>query len=130
MSRENVEVVREVLEAFNRREIRLDLLHPEVEWIEDYRYPGAETFHGPAGAEQSVRKWWDAWEIELDPQEFIDVGNRVVVLGQSHFRGGGSEVALTAEFASVYDLRRDGKIIRVEVLPTRTEALEAVGLRE
>lgn len=129
MSQENVEVVRRAIEAFNRREIALDWFDPEVEWIEDPRYPGAETFHGPAGVERSVRQWWDAWEIELDPQEFIDVGDQVVVLGHGHYRGGGSEVPLTAEFASVYDFR-DGKIVRAEVFPTRGEALEAVGQRE
>jgi ketosteroid isomerase-like protein len=129
MSQENVEVVRRAIDAFNRREIRLDWLDPEVEWIEDPRYPGAETFHGSAGVERSVRKWWDAWEIEVRPQEFIDLGDRVVVLGHGHYRGGGSDVPLTAEFASVDDLR-DGKIVRAEWLQTRAEAFRAVGLSE
>jgi ketosteroid isomerase-like protein len=129
MSQENVEIVRRGIEALNRREIQLDWLDPDVEWIEDPRFPGAETFHGPAGVERSLRKWWDAWEIEARIQEFIDVGDQVVALGHGHFRGGGSDVPWTAEFAGVYDFR-DGKIVRFEVHPSHAEALEAVGLSE
>src|SRR5262245_2344009 len=129
MSQENVEVVRRAIEAFNRREIQLDWLDPGVEWIEDPRFPGAETLHGPAGVERSLRKWWDAWEVQARPQDCTCVGDQVVVVGHGHFRGGGSDVPVTAEFAGVYDLR-DGKIVRFEVLPSRAEALKAVGLSE
>ena len=49
MSQENVEIVRRGIESFNRRDmaaIRADA-HPQIEWVEDPRYPGAQTFHGP-----------------------------------------------------------------------------------
>ena len=131
MSRENVEVVRRGIEAFNRRDmaaIRADA-HPQIEWVEDPRYPGAQTFHGPDGVEQSVRKWWDAWMIELEPEDFIDLGDRIVVTGHGHYRGHGSDVVLTAEFATVYEIR-DHKVVRAEVLDSRQAALEAAGLRE
>ena len=131
MSEENVEIVRRGIEAFNRRDmaaIRADA-HPQVEWVEDPRYPGAQTFQGPDGVEQSVRKWWDAWMIELEPEDFIDLGDRVVVTGHGHYRGHGSDVTLTAEFAGVYEIR-ENKIVRAEVVESRQAALEAVRLRE
>jgi ketosteroid isomerase-like protein len=123
--------VRRGIEAFNRRDmaaIRADA-HPQIEWIEDRRYPGAQTFYGPDGVEESVRKWWEAWEIELDPEEFIDLSDRVVVVGHGRYHGHGSDVTLTAEFAGVYEVR-GGKIVRTEILESRHAALEAVGLAE
>ena len=108
--------------------IRADA-HPQVEWVEDPRYPGAQTFHGPDGVEQSVRKWWDAWMIELETEDFIDLGDRIVVTGHGHYRGHGSDVDLTAEFATVYEIR-ENKVVRAEVMGSRQAALEAVGLRE
>lgn len=131
MSRENVEIVRRGVEAFNRRDMAAirAVTHPQVERIEDPRYPGAQTFHGPDGVEQSVRKWWDAWDIELDPEDFIELGDQVVVTGHGHWRGQGSDMTLTAEFASVYEVR-DDKIARAEVFGSRQAALQAVGLRD
>jgi ketosteroid isomerase-like protein len=131
MSQENVEIVRRGIEAFNRRDIasiRADA-HPQIEWIEDSRYPGAQTFHGPDGVEESVRRWWEAWDIELDPEDFLDLGERVVVSGHGRYRGHESDVTLTAEFAGVYEVR-ENKVVRVEVLESRRAALEAVGLSE
>ena len=130
MSQENVELVRRWVEAFNRRELLLDDFDPDVEWVEDQRYPGAETFHGPAGVERSLKKWWDAWsEITMHLVEVIDLGDRVVVAGHTQARGHGSDVSVTAEFGGVYEFRRR-KIVRVQVLGSRADALEAAGLSE
>jgi ketosteroid isomerase-like protein len=128
MSQENVEVVWRATEAFNRRELLLDDLDPEVEWVEDQRFPGAESFHGPAGVERSVKKWWDAWsEITMELTEVIDLGDRVVIAGRSHARGHGSDVSVTAQFGGIYEFR-GGKVVRVQIFGGRAEALEAAGL--
>jgi ketosteroid isomerase-like protein len=135
MSRENVakekvEMAQRWIEAFNRRELLLEDFHPEVEWIEDPRYPGADTFHGRSGVQRSVEKWWDAWaQITLQVEELIDLSDRVVLAGRTEARGHDSDVTVTAEFGGVWEFR-DGKIVRVQVLGSRAEALEAVGLRE
>jgi len=130
MSEENVALVRRWVEAFNRRELLLDDFDPEVEWVEDQRYPGADTFHGPAGVERSLTKWWDAWsEITMQLVEVIDLDDRVVGAGHIQARGHGSDVSVTAEFGGVYEFRRR-KIVRVRVLGSRAEALEAAGLTE
>lgn len=122
-----MELARRQFEAFNRRELSLDDYDPEVEWVEDQRYPGADTFHGPAGVERSLKKWWDAWsELTTQLVEVIDLGDRVVVTGHTHARGHGREVSVTAEFGAVMEFRRR-KIVRVQVLGSRAEALEAAG---
>ena len=130
MSQENLELVRRAIEAFNRRELWLDWLDPEVEWVEDPRYPGAQTFHGPPGVQQSLEKWWDAWsEITMQVEEVIDLGDQVVIAGHTRARGHDSEVVLTGSFGGVYEFR-GGKVVRVQVCGSRAEAMEAVGLRE
>src|SRR5215208_4545806 len=77
MSQENVEIVRQGADAFNRRDIAAILrdFDHDAEWVEDQRYPGAETFSGPSGVERSIRKWWDAWgEIAMEIDETIRHG--------------------------------------------------------
>ncbi len=132
MSQENVEVVRRGIEALNRRDLAALLTHfdQDAEWVEDLRWPGAETFHGPSGVERSIRKWWDAWgDLFMDIDETIDIDDRVVLTGRVRARGHDSDVTVEAPFASIYEFRA-GKVVRVQVVGSRTEALEAVGLSE
>jgi ketosteroid isomerase-like protein len=132
MSQENVEIVRRGADSFNRRDMTAILadLDQDAEWVEDQRYPGAETFRGPSGVERSIRKWWDAWgEIEMALDETIDLGHRVVLAGRVRARGHDSEVTVEAPFGGVYEFRA-GKVFRVRILGSRDQALEAVGLRE
>ena len=132
MSQENVEIVRQGADAFNRRDIAAILrdFDHDAEWVEDQRYPGAEAFSGPSGVERSIRKWWDAWgEIAMDIDETIDMGDRVVLAGRVRARGHDSDVTVEAPFGGVYEFRA-GKVIRVQILASRAEAVEAVGLSE
>jgi ketosteroid isomerase-like protein len=132
MSQENVEIVRRGVDAFNRRDIAaiVEDFDEDAEWVEDQRYPGAETFRGPFGVERSVRKWWDAWgEITMTLDETIDLGDRVVLGGRVQARGHDSDVTVEAPFGGVYEFRA-GKVIRVQILGSRDEALEAAGLSE
>jgi uncharacterized protein len=132
MSRENVEIVRRGVDAFNDRDMAalLSDFDQNAEWVEDQRFPGAETFHGPSGVERSIRKWWDAWgEIAMDLEETIDLGDRVVVAGRMHARGHDSDVPVEAPFGGVYEFRA-GKVVRVQILGSRDEACEVAGLSE
>jgi ketosteroid isomerase-like protein len=130
VSQENVDTVRRAVEAFNRRELLLEIYAPEAEWIEDPRYPGAETFRGREGIRRSVEKWWETWSaVTLRVEEFIDAGDRVVMWGALEARARDPEVTIGGQFGGVWELR-DGLIVRVRVLGGREEALEAAGLTE
>jgi ketosteroid isomerase-like protein len=129
MSQENVEIVRRAIEAFNRREMLVEYLDPEVEWIEDPRYPDAQTYRGREGVERSIEKWWETWtSVALRVQEIVDADDRVVFWGVTEARGHDSEITVSAPFGGVWELR-DGLVVRVQVLAGREEALEAAGLR-
>src|SRR5215216_1172021 len=138
MSEETVEIVRRAHEAFNRvglgsestSRIAADLLHPEVEWHDQRELPGATVHHGIqevmrhlASAQESVH--YDA----ADLLEILDAGPCVVAVYRIHARGRSSGVPVERNAAHVYSFR-GARIDRVEIFGSRSEALEAVGLRE
>lgn len=130
MSQENVEVVRQLVQAFNRRDLAA-MTHwfaPEVEWE-----PG-----GPAAVERTLYRGrdevsdgfaatWETWEVfHVEESEVRDLGDSVVWLGSAQLRG---HIEVDQEFAIHFQLR-DGKIVRFQGFLTWREALQAVGLRE
>lgn len=70
---------------------------------------------------------WD--EHRWVPQEFIDAGDRVVVLQREYQRGKGSGIELVIDTATIVDLR-DGRVVRLQGYVNPAEALEAVGLSQ
>ena len=76
---------------------------------------------------ESVEQTWD--EHRIEPQEFIDAGDRVVVFLREYQRGKRSGIELTVDTAVIVDLRQ-GRIVRVQGYMDRAEALKAVGLSE
>ena len=132
MSQENVEIVQAAWEAWNAGDIgsATSAFHPEVRWHVAEDEPDAETVVGIEGVVREATSWAAAFEdFRGEPQEFIDVGERVVVL--IHFRGRARETDSYVEIeeTQVY-LLRDRKIIEVREYRSRAEALEAVGLQE
>jgi len=64
----------------------------------------------------------------MEPQEFIDAGDRVVVL-QREYQRSNSGVEMTIETAGILDLR-DGRVVRMQGYMDPAEALAAAGLPE
>jgi ketosteroid isomerase-like protein len=70
---------------------------------------------------------WEA--VEVIPEEYIDVGDWVVVGMRYRGRGRGSGIEVDDHLFEVHTLRA-GKIVRKVEFKRRSEALEAAGLRE
>ena len=131
MSQENVEIVRQVFEAYSTgdNEAALAAFDPDVEFDVSIR-PEGHVYRGHAGIAEAMRTWigtWEDWTMEVE--EIIDAGDRVLLVDRQIGRGKGSGVPLDQQTFWVYTLRK-GKIVRLKWLPTRQEALEAAGLRE
>ncbi len=131
MSQETVIVARNAVAAFNRRDVPalVEMTTDDFQWVtwtgtvQTTVYDGAE---GLAGYFQDA----DIWEVlNLDVQEFRDLGDKVLVVGMFHARGGGSGVEVRAPYYSAFFVS-DGKLARVFSFRTEEEALEAVGLLE
>jgi ketosteroid isomerase-like protein len=133
MSQENVEIVRQAVQAFNHRDLAAltKSFTAEVEWE-----PG-----GPAAVERALYQGrdqvadgfattWTAWEVfHIDESEIRDLGDSVVWLGHAQMRGEASHVDFDQQFA-IYFLIRSGKITRFRGFVSWKQALEAAGLQE
>jgi len=92
---------------------------------------GPTVYHGHEGLRSWFREWYEAWgNIEAEVEELIDAGDQVISVLTYRGRGrvSGIEVELT-RMAGVWPVR-EGKIVRAVWLPTRADALKAVGLSE
>jgi ketosteroid isomerase-like protein len=72
----------------------------------------------------STRQWADNW---AEPQELIDLGDRLVLLGEIYARGTASGIEVGRRYAMLWHISA-GKITREQVFNDPAEALEAVGL--
>jgi ketosteroid isomerase-like protein len=136
MSEENVELVRAVIDAHERRDFDavFAAYDPAIEWhTVGGRAPAWSDFEpvyrGHEGVRNFWRSWFTAWETaDFEYEEFIDAGDRVVTILSQRMRGRTSGIELEwNSYAQVWTVRND-KVVRVEFLPSRAEALEAVGL--
>jgi ketosteroid isomerase-like protein len=126
MSRENVEIVRAAIDAFNRGDFEAALEHAA---------PGAEIdlsrAVGPVHGVFSVDQWRerladfaDIWEnLRIEPDEFIDAGRNVVVPWTMHGRGR-EGIEVTIRVTWVWTIQ-DQAIERVAMYQERQEALDA-----
>jgi ketosteroid isomerase-like protein len=134
MSQENVEIVREAFESFagGDQEKTARLVDPEIEFhgtvggLEEGRIA-----HGLAQIAQVFEEEdLEAWEERrLEPEEFIDAGDNVVVLLHEYRRGRGSGVELETDTAVVCAVRA-GRVVRIQGYMDRDAALEAAGLSD
>ncbi|HEX6586057.1 MAG TPA: nuclear transport factor 2 family protein [Solirubrobacterales bacterium] len=133
MSHEDVELVSQLIGAFNQRNLAAmtPSFDPEVEWT-----PGGpaaverEVYRGRDEVSNAFAATWETWEVfHLEESELRDLGDSLVWLGRARLTGGASHVELDQEFA-IHFLVRGGKIVRFRGFREWQEALEAAGLRE
>ena len=72
----------------------------------------------------------ESWErLTNRPQEFRDLGESVLALGQMDLAARATGIEFSQELGEVFDFRA-GKIVRIRDFLTHAEALEAAGLSE
>src|SRR3954447_8251301 len=124
----NLETVQSAYQAFGSGDIEgvLAALDPGVEWIEPDVLPFGGTHRGPqAVAEEVFAQMPGAWEsFDLAPEEWIDGGDTVVMLGQITISKEGREA--TMRVAQVWKLR-DGKAVRFESLQDTLATARVLG---
>jgi ketosteroid isomerase-like protein len=129
MSRENVETTRKGMEAFNRRDFDAALasLHDEVTW--ERFLSRAEAATPLVRGKEELRHVWEsqveALDLRIEPEEFISIGEKVIVPTQVIAQGSGSDITLTGSVTWVYSFER-GVVTRVEGFETPDDALRGV----
>ena len=137
MSQENVQVARRLWEQLTEAAATGQATplpafgwDPEVEYIEDPRWPGAGVYRGAEAIQARFAEYLDVLgRTDMSVVELLDAGNAVI----SIFRTGG-ESAQTGlpfehEWAYVWTFRA-GRVVEWRAYFDKGEALEAVGLSE
>ena len=129
MPEENLEIVRRSYRVFNEGGFDAvmagDMFAPEIVLdVSPAGIPGLGTYDGYDGVKAFFDDWFgafpfDEWEIELE--ELVDRGDRVVALCRQRGRGAGSGASVELEFGQVFELH-DGKFTRIEIHLDRAQA--------
>jgi ketosteroid isomerase-like protein len=132
MSEENVAKARAFIEAYNRRDFdaAVENFDPEIEWILPARQ-SSDSCRGP----DEVKRFWEGIdetfeELRLEPQEWIDAGDRVATRLRHHGQGKGSGIEINTELYHQVATFRDGRMVRIEYFAEWAEAREAAGVRD
>lgn len=131
MSQANVVIARNAVAAFNRRDVPglVQITTDDFEWVTWTGTVEPTVYNGADGLAGYFRDA-DVWEVlNLDVQEFRDLGDQVLVVGTFHARGGGSGVEVRAPYYSAFFIS-EGKLARVLSFRTEDEAVAAMGPRE
>jgi ketosteroid isomerase-like protein len=130
MSRANVEVAQQALDAFSRRDVQAlrALNHPDLEldWSASRGWQAGVY----RGIDAALRYYTDSYdifeEIVFEPDRFIDAGESVVVPNVARSRGRDG-IEVLARSTLVFTVRSE-RITRICLYQETGEALKAVGL--
>jgi ketosteroid isomerase-like protein len=115
MSFNNLEILRKGYGDFATGNIPsvLAIFDPKIEWIEADGFPYGGTYIGPDAVLMNVfMKLGTEWVgYTVKPLEFIDAGERIVVLGQYSGSYKATGKSFKADFAHVWTFR-NGKVVK------------------
>jgi ketosteroid isomerase-like protein len=126
MSQANVEVVKRLFESYRRG----DYAEAAACLAPDVVYEVGQEL--PLRGREEVRAMWERWDstwsgLETVPEDFIDVGQHVLVTVFYSARGRGSGLEYEERLFDVYSFS-DGQCVRKREFKQRSDAVEATGL--
>jgi ketosteroid isomerase-like protein len=130
MSQENVEIVRQAFDTWERGDLEghLRLVHEDIVCQRMAPLIDSKTYRGVEGYLQWAGDWLRPYEdFRFRPNEYIDAGDRVLVEVPQEGRLAGSDQVMTGVFWFLLTLR-DRRVTRFEIYGERDQAREAAGL--
>ena len=127
----NLEVVQRAYEAFGRGDVEavVAALDQQIEWIEGDvdGLPYAGTHHGVEAVVNNVFAQMPTTydEFALAPQQWVDGGDTIVMLGEITLRKDGREA--TQRVAQVWTMR-SGRAVRFESFSDTLQTVRMLGL--
>jgi ketosteroid isomerase-like protein len=126
---ENVETVRNAFETLQDRGVDavLEFVHPDFVGVAPPELSvEPQTYEGRAGFKRWFTSFYEAVdELRLEPEEFIDAGERVIVPLRIVVRGHGSGIEVAQSVTQVWTIR-DGLAARVDAYPDKEAAQQAI----
>jgi ketosteroid isomerase-like protein len=134
MSQENVEVVRQMLQAFadGGLDAMEEFSDPDIDWrAAEGALDDVGEMHGRVALRRYIQDWIDTFDdFSVVVEELRDVGDdRVLAIQRLNGRAKLSGTETDLRYAVVYTVR-DGKVVRGREYLNLDQALEVVGLRE
>ncbi len=140
MSRENVEIVRQIYDRVLAKgrptdpatlERVQELFDPDVELQQmDDVIGTTDTFRGYEGLVNATRELIAAFEeLHIVPEQHFEAGDSVVTIARGRGRGRGSGIEVDMRVGHLWVLRA-GRVVRWVVYASPDEALEAAGLSD
>jgi ketosteroid isomerase-like protein len=112
----DVETVQRSYDAFERGDMDAVLadMHPDIEWHQAQGLPHGGLYRGLAEVRRNIfdpldEEWWETFSAV--PDEFLDAGEHVVVLGRYRGVAKGTGKRLDVPFVHVWTLA-GGKAVR------------------
>ena len=133
MSDENVEIVRRLLDAFNRNDVRgvIAEFDAACELDEPPEMPDrpAQGFRGHDGIREWMANLREIGAIHFEPRSFRTSGD--VVVSELAASGEGQASGVPFEWTTFAVFRmRDAKVVRAQAFLREDEALKAAGLSD
>jgi ketosteroid isomerase-like protein len=131
MSQENVQVIRGLYEAFGRGDVPMVLgqMDQSIEWneAENFIYADRNPYVGPQAVLEGVfMRFGSDWDgFTVTPEEWLDAGDRIVVLGiySGTHKATGRQVR--AQFAHIWSMR-EGRVVRFQQYTDTKQFAETV----
>ena len=133
MSEENVEVVKRTFDAFSADGVEACLpgFSPDVVIYPFPEWPQQSEYRGHDGLRRLLAEWIDNFDdFAFHVHEVREVGDRVLLLGETAGRIKGSGMPIRQPFGVVFSTFRNGQIGEGRNFLTWDETLEAAGLSE
>lgn len=131
MSRENVELVRQLYRAWNDQDwsLLIELVEPDHELRLTGLFPGLKpVYRGRAELQAALQSFLSVWpDFRVDVKRVEDAGDRVVGLVRLCGSGLGSGVPLSIEYGQVFHFDEEG-CARTYGYRTWADALAAAGI--
>jgi ketosteroid isomerase-like protein len=128
MQPNSVDVVREIIDAFNRGDIEAMLarMDPDFKWSPLEDSPVSRHVRGHEQVRHYVEDWLGTFDdLRMEVGDLNAVGDQVVVELEAHGRGRASGVELHNSYCQVWTLR-DGRAVRMGEYATRDQWLAAL----
>jgi len=102
--------------------------HPDFEFKTPGRGLGPMSLRGPERARRAMEDFFSPYEeVLIEPEQFFDAGDRIVVYFLQRCRPKGSTAAVEIRAGHVWTMR-DGRAAGLEIFPEREKAIAAAGL--
>jgi len=132
MSLENLQLIRGIYEAFGRGDVPgvVGAMAPDMVWNEAENFPYADgnPYCGPeailGGVFARLGSEWDGFAAT--PEEYLDAGDTVVVLGRYHGICKATGLAMDAQLAHVWRVA-EGKAARFQQYTDTLQAARVTG---